>query len=53
MIEQVMSDNPDVVEKIKNGKTSAMGFLMGQIMKASRGQAKPDLVKDLLAKKLG
>lgn len=52
IIETVMSDNPDVVEKIKNGKTSAMGFLMGQVMKASRGQAKPDLVKELLGKKL-
>ena len=44
MVQAVMDENPDVVEKIRNGKKQAAGFLVGQVMKQSRGKAKPDVV---------
>ncbi|MDN6571975.1 MAG: hypothetical protein L0L22_13365, partial [Staphylococcus equorum] len=40
------------VEDYKNGKGKAMGFLVGQIMKASKGQANPQLVNQLLKQEL-
>ncbi len=52
IINDVMSANPDVVEKIQNGKVQSVNFLMGQVMKASKGRAKPDLVKDMILKKI-
>lgn len=52
VIESVLAANPDVVEKFKNGKTNVIGFIMGQVMKETRGQAKPDLVKELVLKRL-
>lgn len=48
LVNQILDDNLDVVEKIKNGKHQAAGFLMGQIMKASKGKAQPDLVNKLI-----
>lgn len=48
MVQAVMDENPDVVEKIRNGKGQAAGFLVGQVMKQSRGKAKPDLVNKLI-----
>lgn len=47
-IEQAMADNPDVVEKIKGGKMAAIGALMGPIMKATRGQADANRVRELI-----
>ncbi|HJX83423.1 MAG TPA: hypothetical protein VJ723_03675, partial [Candidatus Angelobacter sp.] len=35
------------------GKVTVMGFFVGQVMKASKGQAKPELMNELLKKKLG
>ena len=43
---------PKQVEQYKSGKTTVLGFLVGQVMKASRGQANPGVVNDLLKKKL-
>jgi aspartyl-tRNA(Asn)/glutamyl-tRNA(Gln) amidotransferase subunit B len=40
----ILKENMDVVEKIKAGKTNSANFLMGQVMKATKGKAKPDLV---------
>ena len=48
IVDQILADNPDVVEKIKAGKKESANFLMGQVMKASKGRAKPDLVKQLI-----
>lgn len=48
VVKKVMASNPDVVDKIKGGKAKSIDFLMGQVMKETRGQAKPDLVKELL-----
>ncbi len=53
IIDQVIRDNQDAVNNIKNGKMSAAQFLVGQVMKQTRGQAKPDTVRRVLAKQLG
>ena len=49
----VIAANPKQVEQYKGGKTTVIGFLVGQVMKASRGQANPQAVNDLLRAKLG
>ena len=51
-IDQVLAASPAEVEAFKGGKTKLMGFFVGQIMKATKGQANPGLVNELLAKKL-
>ena len=52
-VAQVIADNPDAVAKIKGGNMKTIGFLMGQVMKATRGKANPQLVQELLKKQLG
>ena len=53
IVEAVMAENPDVVEKIQNGKHNSANFLMGQVMKKSQGRAKPDAVRALILKRAG
>ena len=53
IIDDVIAGNPKQVEQYRSGKTTVAGFLVGQIMKASRGQANPQMVQDLLKAKLG
>jgi aspartyl-tRNA(Asn)/glutamyl-tRNA(Gln) amidotransferase subunit B len=52
IIEDVIAANPKQVDQYKSGKTTVINFLVGQVMKASRGQAKPDTVTELLKQKL-
>ncbi|GCE25419.1 aspartyl/glutamyl-tRNA(Asn/Gln) amidotransferase subunit B [Dictyobacter alpinus] len=52
IIEEVIANNEKAVTDYRNGKTNAIKSLMGQVMKQSRGQAKPDVVQPLLKKKL-
>ena len=52
-VDKVIAENPDVVAKIKAGNDKSIGFLVGQIMKATKGQARPDLVNRLLKERLG
>ncbi|MFC1627427.1 Asp-tRNA(Asn)/Glu-tRNA(Gln) amidotransferase subunit GatB [Patescibacteria group bacterium] len=52
IIKQVLKDNPDAVKKIKSGKTQVIGFLVGQVIKASKGQADPNLTRKLLLEKI-
>jgi aspartyl-tRNA(Asn)/glutamyl-tRNA(Gln) amidotransferase subunit B len=52
IIEEVLAKNPGQVETYKNGKTSVLGFFVGQVMKATRGQANPGAVNELLKKAL-
>jgi aspartyl-tRNA(Asn)/glutamyl-tRNA(Gln) amidotransferase subunit B len=52
MIDQVIAENPKQVEGYRAGKKTLAGFFVGQIMKASKGQANPALVNELLTKKL-
>jgi aspartyl-tRNA(Asn)/glutamyl-tRNA(Gln) amidotransferase subunit B len=49
---EVLAANPKQVEQYKSGKTAVLGFLVGQVMKASRGQANPAAVNTLLKAKL-
>jgi len=52
IIDEVIAANPKQVEQYKSGKTAVLGFLVGQVMKASRGQADPAAVNRLLKGKL-
>jgi aspartyl-tRNA(Asn)/glutamyl-tRNA(Gln) amidotransferase subunit B len=51
--DNVIAANPKVVADYKGGKANAIMFLVGQVMKETRGKAKPDLVRDILVLKLG
>jgi len=44
--------NPKQLEQYRGGKKTVIAFFVGQVMKASKGQANPTLVNELLAKKL-
>ncbi|MFQ6672546.1 MAG: Asp-tRNA(Asn)/Glu-tRNA(Gln) amidotransferase subunit GatB [Candidatus Tectimicrobiota bacterium] len=52
VVAQVLADNPDAVERFRSGKTQVIGFLVGQVMKATQGQANPQVVNELLRRKL-
>ena len=51
-VTDALDNNPQSIEDYKNGKGKAMGFLVGQIMKASKGQANPQKVNGLLKQEL-
>jgi aspartyl-tRNA(Asn)/glutamyl-tRNA(Gln) amidotransferase subunit B len=53
VIEEIIEKNPENVEKYKAGKEKIFGFFVGQAMKATKGQANPQLVNKLLKEKLG
>jgi aspartyl-tRNA(Asn)/glutamyl-tRNA(Gln) amidotransferase subunit B len=52
IIDDLIAANPKQVEQYRAGKKTVIGFFVGQVMKASKGQAGPQIVNDLLAKKL-
>lgn len=52
MAQQVIADNPKSAEDFKAGKEQALGFLVGQIMKISKGKANPEKANQLLREKL-
>jgi aspartyl-tRNA(Asn)/glutamyl-tRNA(Gln) amidotransferase subunit B len=52
VVDEVIAENADVAEDYRSGKDKALGRLVGQVMKKTQGQAKPQLVNDLLRKKL-
>ena len=51
-MDQVLAAPPKVVEDWRGGKKAALGFLVGQVMKATLGRANPALVNQLLGEKL-
>ena len=53
IIDEVMAANPKQVEQYRGGKTSVMAFFIGQLMKATRGQANPATATEILKNKLG
>ncbi len=53
LIEQVIADNPGPAEDFRGGKEKAIGFLIGQVMKATQGQANPQMVNQIMREKLG
>ena len=52
MIDEVIAANPKQVEQYQAGKKTVAGFFVGQVMRASKGQANPALLNELVAKKL-
>jgi len=52
IIDEVIARNPKQVEQYRAGKTTILGFFVGQVMKATKGQAKPELVNEMLKKHL-
>ncbi len=52
IIDEVIAANPKQVEQYRSGKAAVLGFLVGQVMKASRGQADPAAVNRMLKEKL-
>ena len=53
IVEDVVKNNPKAVEQYKSGKKNAVGFFVGQVMKATKGKANPKLVNEILMQKLG
>ena len=52
LVDQVIAENPSVVEEYRSGKQQVLGFLVGAVMKASKGQANPGIVSKLLKERL-
>lgn len=53
IIDQVLAENPQSIADFKAGRDRAFAFLVGQVMKLTRGKASPQIVNDLLKKKMG
>ncbi len=53
IVDQIITENRSAVDDFHNGKTKAMGFLVGRAMQASQGKANPRLIKEMLSAKLG
>jgi aspartyl-tRNA(Asn)/glutamyl-tRNA(Gln) amidotransferase subunit B len=52
IVERVIAENPGPVDNYRSGQKKAIGFLVGQVMKATKGQANPRLVNQTLQQKL-
>jgi aspartyl-tRNA(Asn)/glutamyl-tRNA(Gln) amidotransferase subunit B len=55
IVEQVLSENPKAVDDVKSGgkkSKKALGFLLGQVIQKTKGQANPKVVSEILSKKL-
>jgi aspartyl-tRNA(Asn)/glutamyl-tRNA(Gln) amidotransferase subunit B len=52
IIDEIIAANPKQVEQYKSGKTTVIGYFVGQVMKSSKGQANPAAVNELLKTKL-
>ncbi|HID10421.1 MAG TPA: Asp-tRNA(Asn)/Glu-tRNA(Gln) amidotransferase subunit GatB [Candidatus Latescibacteria bacterium] len=53
IVDEVLSEHPQEVERYKGGKVQLLGFFVGQVMKKTRGKANPKLVNRLIREKLG
>ncbi len=53
IVEEVLGANAKAAEDVRNGEMKAIGFLVGQVMKASKGKANPALAQQLIKKQLG
>ena len=51
-VESVLAENPDAIDSYRSGETKVVGFLVGQVMRATQGKADPKLVNELLTDKL-
>lgn len=52
IINNILDENMEVVEDVKNGKDRAIGFLVGQVMKETKGQANPQLANKLIRQEI-
>ena len=52
LVDEAIANNPNAVNEYKGGKEGALNSLVGQVMKASKGKANPQIVRDLLTSKL-
>lgn len=52
IVDKVLKENPEAVNDFKEGKSKAIGFLVGQVMRSSKGKANPNIVNKLLKEKL-
>jgi aspartyl-tRNA(Asn)/glutamyl-tRNA(Gln) amidotransferase subunit B len=53
IVRDAVTSNPDAVAQVRKGRNNAFGFLVGQVMKVSKGKANPKVVNELLKKELG
>jgi len=53
VIDKAIAGNPGVIEDYKKGKKNALAFLVGQVMKETKGKANPKIVNEMLVKKVG
>lgn len=53
IVQKVLSEQPAAVNDVKNGEMKAIGFLIGQVMKASQGKANPQVVQNIIKTRLG
>ena len=53
LVDEAIAGNEKVVAQIRDGKVKAKGFLVGQVMKATKGKANPQLVNEVLEERLG
>ncbi|HVO61579.1 MAG TPA: Asp-tRNA(Asn)/Glu-tRNA(Gln) amidotransferase subunit GatB [Terriglobales bacterium] len=52
LADEIIAANPKQLEQYRSGKATLLGFFVGQVMKASKGQANPQIVNEILSKKL-
>ncbi len=48
LVNEVLDENPDIIEQYKNGKTQMVNYLVGQVMKKSKGTANPTIARDIM-----
>ena len=52
-VDEVIRNNPGQADEYRNGKTKVLGWLVGEVMKATKGAASPALVNEILKSRLG
>ncbi len=52
IVNEVLDENPDIIEQYKNGKVAMVNYLVGQVMKKTHGTANPSLARDVMAKEI-
>jgi len=53
IVQEVITENPQAAQDVKNGEMKAIGFLVGQVMAKSKGQANPGIAQTIIKKQLG
>lgn len=53
VVDEVVSEQPEAADDLRGGKDQALKFLMGQVMKKTRGKANPELASDLIRRRVG